>query len=98
MSLEIPVSILTACPKSNYQNAAKQKRQWVYDNICPNVTVLPVMGGINKPLFMHSPKDILIDDWHKNCTAWDAAGGVSIIHKNYYDTWNSLRNEVRWDN
>jgi 5'(3')-deoxyribonucleotidase len=84
-----PVSILTACPKSNYAHAATQKREWVREHI-GDVTVLPVMGGRNKPLFMHQKCDILIDDWFKNCAAWDDAGGHSIHHQNFDETWGRL--------
>ena len=74
-------TILTACPKTNYAHVAGQKRAWVREHLSPDATVLPVLGGYNKPLFMHSPGDILIDDWGKNCDAWRKAGGVAIKHE-----------------
>ena len=74
-------TILTACPKTNYAHVAGQKRAWVQHHLGRDVTVLPVLGGYNKPLFMHSPGDILIDDWGKNCDAWRKAGGVAIKHE-----------------
>lgn len=77
--------VLTACPRTNYANAATQKRAWVYEHLAPYVTVLPVMGGHNKPLFMHAPGDILIDDFEKNTKAWAAAGGISILHVGDFD-------------
>ncbi len=77
--------VLTACPRTNYANAAQQKRAWVYEHLGPHVTVLPVMGGHNKPLFMHAPGDILIDDFEKNTRAWSAAGGISILHDGDFD-------------
>ncbi|WP_260477050.1 hypothetical protein [Stenotrophomonas sp. 278] len=73
--------ILTACPKSNYTVAAQQKRAWVREHLSATCLVLPVLGGVNKPLFMHQAGDVLIDDWSKNCVAWTAAGGVAIQHK-----------------
>ncbi|AMB48339.1 hypothetical protein [Methylobacterium sp. AMS5] len=75
--------ILTACPRSDYQRVALQKREWVREHLGANVTVLPVMGGKNKPLFMHAPGDILIDDWDRNCDAWTAMGGIAIQHENH---------------
>lgn len=78
--------ILTACPKSNYQNVALQKRAWVREHLSKNVLVLPVMGGINKPLFMHQPGDILIDDYRRNVEAWIAAGGRGILHRDWQQT------------
>lgn len=73
--------ILTACPKSNYAHVAAQKRAWVREHLSQTCLVLPVMGGRHKPLFMHQPGDILIDDWGKNCAAWTEAGGVAIKHE-----------------
>lgn len=83
--------ILTACPKTNYVNAATQKRAWVREHLSPHVTVLPVMGGRHKPLFMQESGDILIDDWRKNTEAWEAAGGIAILHRDFATTLNELR-------
>ena len=91
---DAPISILTACPKTNYAEAAIQKRQWVYEHLGTDVTVLPVLGGKNKVLFMHAPGDILIDDYKINCDAWDQHGGVSIHHKNFQKTWYELWSEL----
>lgn len=85
--------VLTACPRTNYANAAQQKRAWVYEHLAPHVTVLPVMGGHNKPLFMHAPGDILIDDFEKNTKAWSAAGGVAILHRRIASTRHALWDE-----
>lgn len=79
-------TILTACPKSNYTIAAVQKRQWVYKHLNNDITVIPMMGGKNKCLFMHSPGDVLIDDFEKNCIPWREHGGIAIHHKNFSDT------------
>ena len=78
--------ILTACPKSNYQHVAIQKREWCREHLSADVTVLPVMGGRNKWLFMHKPGDILIDDYEKNIKPWNAAGGVGILHTGFEET------------
>ena len=82
--------ILTACPKSNYTTAAVQKRQWVYEHISKDITVIPMMGGKNKCLFMHSPGDILIDDFEKNCIPWREHGGIAIQHTNFDSTKKQL--------
>jgi hypothetical protein len=78
--------ILTACPRKNYANAAQQKRQWVRDNLSPDATVLPVMGGHNKWLFMHDAGDVLVDDYAKNIKPWVKAGGAGVLHKNFDET------------
>jgi hypothetical protein len=82
--------VLTACPKSNYPHVAGQKRDWVREHLSLTATILPVMGGRHKPLFMHAPGDILIDDWEKNTGAWTAAGGVAILHRDFASTASSL--------
>nr|WP_294850085.1 hypothetical protein [uncultured Sphingomonas sp.] len=48
-------SILTACPKSDYANVARQKRGWVRQHLSTDITILPVQGGSAKPLFMNQP-------------------------------------------
>jgi 5'-nucleotidase len=78
--------ILTACPKTNYANAARQKRAWVREHLSTTCMVLPVMGGRNKPLFMHAPGDILIDDFERNILAWQDEGGRGIQHVDFQTT------------
>lgn len=83
-------TILTACPKSNYSVAAIQKRQWVYKHLSEDITVIPMLGGKNKCLFMHRPGDLLIDDFEKNCIAWREHGGFAIQHNNFDSTRKQL--------
>ena len=91
------VSILTACPRSNYKNAAMQKRQWVRKHLSKDVVIIPMMGGVNKAMFMHEPGDILIDDMEKNCNAWKEQGGVAIQHNSVEETLDILK-ELVWNN
>lgn len=97
----IDLSILTACPRSNYYEVAVQKRQWVHEHLSADVRVLPVMGGKNKCLFMENPGDILIDDHQKNIGAWVELDGIGILHRNFnqtcIDIWNrcpAIRNHL----
>lgn len=83
-------TILTACPKTNYPTAAVQKRQWVYKHLSQDITVIPMLGGKNKCLFMHSPGDVLIDDFEKNCIPWREHGGIAIHHVNFKKTSSML--------
>lgn len=83
-------TILTACPKTNYPTAAVQKRQWVYKHLSKDITVIPMLGGKNKCLFMHSPGDVLIDDFEKNCIPWREHGGIAIQHINFEKTSSML--------
>lgn len=77
--------ILTACPKSDYARVAVQKREWCREHLSDDVTVLPVMGGRNKPLFMHREGDVLVDDFAHNCEAWVKAGGIAIEHNGDFE-------------
>jgi hypothetical protein len=84
--------ILTACPKDDlYAPAAAAKHRWVREFIDPDAMVLPVLGGTNKPLFMQHPGDILIDDYRKNCIAWEKAGGQAVLHRDFHSTAAALR-------
>ena len=87
--------ILTACPKSNYPHVAAQKRAWVREHLSQTCLVLPVLGGRHKPLFMHQPGDILIDDWGKNCNAWRDAGGRAIKHEGDWTATTAALNDFR---
>ena len=82
--------ILTACPRSNYAHVARQKRAWVREHLSTRCIILPVMGGANKPLFMHAPGDILIDDFERNTKAWEKEGGIAILHKDFVTTGREL--------
>lgn len=86
--------ILTACPKSNYAHVARQKREWVREHLSTRCHILPVMGGRNKPLFMHSRGDILIDDFERNTTAWKLEGGFAILHRDFETTRDELEKEI----
>jgi 5'-nucleotidase len=88
--------ILTACPRTNYAHAARQKREWVRHHLGTGLTVLPVMGGRNKPLFMHAPGDVLVDDFERNTNAWTEAGGEAILHRNFDDTRAALADAFRF--
>lgn len=89
--------ILTACPRTNYAIAARQKREWVREHLSSDIMVLPVMGGANKPLFMHAPGDILIDDHERNTRVWRQAGGVPILHRDFDMTRLLLERALRGD-
>ena len=80
------VIILTACPRSDYERAALQKKAWVKCHLGEDIKVLTVLGGKTKYLFMQKPGDILIDDYEKNIEPWISNGGVGIIHQNWTET------------
>ncbi|MGO7089467.1 hypothetical protein AB9E14_23615 [Rhizobium leguminosarum] len=86
--------ILTACPKSNYPHVARQKREWVREHLSASCHILPVMGGRNKPLFMHSRGDILVDDFERNIAAWREEGGFGIVHKDFASSRDAIEREM----
>jgi len=78
--------ICTACSKTHYADVAKQKRQCVREKLTTDHLILPTWGGASKPLFMHAPGDILIDDWKRNIDLWRKAGGIGIKHTSMPET------------
>jgi 5'-nucleotidase len=83
-------TILTGAPSSNFENAARQKRAWVYEHLSEQIPVIPVRGGKYKPLYMSAPGDILIDDYDRNTRLWTEEGGVSILHRSFDETRKAL--------
>lgn len=83
-------TFLTCCPADGYDHVARQKRMSIRRDF-GNYPVLPVCGHLKpgyfqvKQHFMQNPGDILIDDYRKNCEAWEAAGGVAIKWENWGD-------------
>ena len=63
------------------------------DSVGKHVTVLPVMVGHNKGLFMHAEGDILIDDFITNVDAWRNLNGVGILHT--YSAWDLTYYELK---
>lgn len=75
-----PIILTAAPPTERYHTIAEHKKQWVHDNLGDNLFVIPTYGSESKPLFLQQHGDILIDDWGKNCRAWEAVGGIAIQH------------------
>lgn len=88
-------TVLTACLRTNYANTARQKREWVREHLSTKIIVLRVMGGRNKPLFVHESGDILIDDVERN-TSESKAGGISILHRPFDGTRALPRTALRF--
>ena len=72
--------ILTACPKDKFEDVARQKRGWVRDRLGPSAPVVMTPGAKSKPLYMHQPGDVLIDDFLVTVERWREAGGFGIHH------------------
>lgn len=76
------VAILTSAGSSDFHHVAQQKRRWIHKHIDDSVLVITVKDGLDKAAFVQNKGDILIDDWRKNCEAWEEAGGVAIKYEN----------------
>ena len=69
-------------PKFN--QAIQGKKEWIDKNLY-NVGEKFFVPAVQKAKFA-APNHILIDDMKKNTDAWEAAGGIAILHKNYATT------------
>jgi hypothetical protein len=69
--------VLTGCPSSDFDRAEKHKIEWVAKHFGD----LPVITcrSREKPRYMTSTQDILIDDFRSNLRNWQKAGG-KIVH------------------
>lgn len=91
----LEVVILTSCPVSCFAQAAAAKRRWIRKHF-GGISVIPVPGSRNKPVYMQRAGDLLIDDWGRNIDDWRAAGGVGIKHENDFGLTTQLFNEWMW--
>jgi len=74
-------------PKFN--QAIQGKKEWINKNL----------SNVNKEIFVPAsqkvdsvaPNHILIDDMKKNTDAWEAAGGISILHTSTANTIEQLQ-------
>lgn len=66
-------TILTGCPKGDYDRAAAAKRDW-WKRHFNHEQVITCLSR-DKALHMKAPGDWLVDDMSKNTKKWMAAGG-----------------------
>lgn len=69
-------TVLTGCPKSDYQRAAEHKVSWWANGHFSHEKVITCLSK-DKALHMRKPGDWLVDDMSKNCKRWEKAGGRS---------------------
>ena len=74
--------ILTSAGSSNFMHVAEQKKRWIKKHISEYVTVIAVREGADKAAMVQNKGDILVDDWRKNCEAWEAVGGLAVKYEN----------------
>lgn len=88
----IEPAILTAASKQHFNVMAAQKMQWVREQLCSHIMVIPTYGSAHKQFYIQNPGDILIDDFTKNCDRWTNAGGIAIHHTTFVDSVVKLYN------
>lgn len=71
-----------------YNQAIQGKKEWISKNLT-NVGEEIFVPAVQKATFA-APNHILIDDMKKNTDAWEASGGIAILHKNLSDTLKKL--------
>lgn len=69
-------TILTGCPKSDYDRAADAKRKW-WKKHFDHEAVITCLSR-DKPIHIRNEGDWLVDDMSKNCKRWATAGGKAI--------------------
>jgi len=85
----IDFSLLPGEQLSYEKNQAIQgKKEWIAKNLT-NVGKEIFVPAVQKATFA-APNHILIDDLEKNIKAWEANGGIGILHKNLPDTLKQL--------
>lgn len=86
------LAILTACPKSHFFHVADQKKRWIQKHVSGDIIVIPSYMSENKPAYIQSKGDILVDDWRKNCEAWEEVGGVAVKFEDAHQAASDLIN------
>ena len=81
-------TVLTGCPKRDFEHAATQKVIWLKRHFGDTVKVITCHGR-NKPFYMTGPGDILVDDFPSHVRRWTKAGGRAI----HYRTAEQARRE-----
>lgn len=71
-------TILTALPKKDATDVDQQKRRWV-QQVCGSYVAVITCETKDKPKYC-KPGDVLVDDRAVNKAAWEAAGGVFVLH------------------
>lgn len=86
------LEILSAIPKpnKNIKNTEVDKRNWIRDKLSPEVKV-NIVYREDKINFC-SPDSILIDDREDTVNSWIQNGGIGIVHIDWEQTLNLLKN------
>lgn len=86
--------VLSACPRRDYLNVARQKRNWLNKYNLTDIMLLPAPNAAGKAAFLQRPGDVLIDDRLSNLEEWKAAGGVSLLYNCNTPGWDLHHKEL----
>jgi 5'(3')-deoxyribonucleotidase len=86
----LPWEILTAAGVVNRELVVFDKNEWIKEHVSPTVVVTCTMSGSQKGMFAIKGS-VLIDDRKQNLDAWEAHGGIGILHTSAEDTINQLK-------
>ena len=86
----LPWEILTAAGVINRELVVYDKNEWIREFVSPSVVVTCTMTGSQKGMFAFEGS-VLIDDRPKNIEAWEANGGIGILHTSAAATIKELK-------
>lgn len=87
---KLPWEILTAAGLVNRELVVFDKNEWIREHVSPTVVVTCTITGSQKGMFAYEGS-VLIDDRPKNIEAWEANGGIGIIHTSAAETIKELK-------
>lgn len=87
-------TIITGCPKDNFEQAAAHKKVWIKKHFGEDVEVITCLAR-DKQIYMKAKNDILVDDFMSNIKRWRKAGGVGIWHRNVDQTIMEFNNVLQ---
>lgn len=73
-------TLITQVREERFGATAHEKLIWINRELGADVPVIFTPDSRGKGPFAR-PGDILIDDGHKHCEAWQGAGGTAILHR-----------------
>ena len=74
----------------NRELVVYDKVEWIKKYVDPSVVVNCTFTGSQKAAYAMK-KNVLIDDRKKNIEAWEAAGGIGILHTSAAETIEQLK-------
>ena len=78
-------TVITGCPKDNFEQAAAHKRVWIKKHFGQDVEIITCLSK-DKQTHMKAKNDILVDDFMSNIKRWRKAGGIGVLHRNVDQT------------